>query len=491
MKIVHLATEFAMVAKAGGLGDVLLGLGRELVRQGQNVEVILPKYDTISPTFLSDKRTDLKDFVCEEGGSLHRNTMWKIDASGFPLLLLEAHHPKRYFSRGKIYGCEDDTARFLYFSKACLEYLKAKKTPIDVLHLHDWPVAIAALLVKEIYRLPIKSVVLTIHNAEYQGLCASWDLDAIGLAGENYLTEDLLQDERYPEAINLLKGAIIYADAIAAVSPSYAKEILTEPYGGSLSPVLRKYRGKIVGILNGIDHSMWNPAEDKALPLHYNNSLSIDAICKAKESARLQIREQFHLDLMQRPWVGSITRLVPQKGPELIEEALLLTLEQKGSFILLGSSPIPAIQDHFDSLKKKYASNRNVLLYYHYNETLAHQLFAALDLLIAPSRFEPCGLTQLIAMRYGTVPLVRATGGLQDTVFDFENEKITADKRNGFVFHHSTKADFTHAFLRAIDQFRRNKESFRLLLKRGMQLDYSWKKPTREYIKLYEDCKAR
>lgn len=477
MQILHVTTEFAPIAKAGGLGDVLVGLCRELTQQNQDVTIILPKYDLIPESLLKNVKIDLASFPCIEHGMNHANTMWSAEVEGCRLLLLEPHHPKNYFHRKQIYGCHDDTARFLYFSKACMEYLQAKRKTPQILHLHDWPTSIAALLAKDLYKLPVSKIVLTIHNAEYQGLCATWDLDAIGLTSANYASKDKLQDDHQPHAINLLKGGIVFADVVNTVSRTYAKEILNPEIGGSLSATFCKYEKKLSGILNGIDQILWNPATDIALETQYRADQGIEKILSAKESARGQLRKRFDLGKNQRPWIGVITRIVPQKGPKLIEEGLALTLEQNGTFLLLGSSPIPSLQEHFDNLKKKYAKNENVLLHFEYDEMTAHQIYAALDFLLMPSHFEPCGLAQLIAMRYGTIPIVRKTGGLQDTVFD---------ERNGFVFQNETKPDLAHAIKRAVHLFQKNPAEFHALILHVMGQNFSWEKPTQEYLKLYK-----
>lgn len=484
MKIIHISTEFAPIAKAGGLGDVLVGLVRKLTQLGHDVAVILPKYDFISHNLLPHLQIELPSFPCSENGVTYTNRMWSSQVENCRLLLLETDHPKQFFQRGHIYGSEDDTTRFLYFSKACIEYLKFQNKPIDILHLHDWHTATAAVLTKA-FHLPVRSVVLSIHNAEYQGRCASWDLDAIGLKGRDYLNPDQMQDDEYPDAINLLKGGIVYADVVNTVSPTYAKEILTPAIGGALSATFRKYKHKISGILNGIDQTIWNPATDKNLIIGYSSQEGPEAILKAKESARNQLCKQFEIDPHPRPWMGAITRIVPQKGPELIEQGLHQTLERGGSFFLLGSSPIPSLQDHFNHLKKKYAGHKNVFLCFEYNEVLAHQLYAALDFLLMPSHFEPCGLSQLIAMRYGTIPIVRKTGGLQDTVFDLENSNTTLGNRNGFVFEKATKADLTNAIQRAMNLFLKNPSEFQAMVQRVMRQDFSWDKPAKKYIELY------
>ncbi len=471
MKIVHLATEFAPFAKAGGLGEVLVGLSRELARLSHRVEVVLPKYSFIPPIGLHPSLS----FLCEEGGHFHENRAWQGYFGQCHLTLLEAFHPKGYFQRPHIYGYQDDTSRFLYFTKAALEWLKTAKESIDVLHLHDWPVAVAAYLQKESYRLPIKKVILTIHNGEYQGLCAHWDLEAIGLQSGTY-PKEAFQDEIHTETLNLLKGGVVYADAVNTVSPSYAAEIIAQKGKGI---AFARYQHKISGILNGIDSVLWNPSDDPHLSIHYQQG-SIEEIERGKEGARHLLAKHFGLSEEKRPWIGNITRLVPQKGPELIEAGLCKTLELGGTFLLLGSSPIASIQNHFETLKKELFTE-SAFFHFDYNEPLAHQIYAALDFILVPSHFEPCGLTQLIAMRYGTIPIVRKTGGLQDTVFDIENNK----KGNGIVFEKATQEETTRAIERAFLLFQTQREKRRELIQRGMRIDFSWKKPAQEYLKIY------
>ena len=453
MRIVHIAAEFAPLAKTGGLGDAVVGLCRELTRAGEKVEFILPKYDFIDARKLPRIKMEIPDFKCLE----YNNAMWSAEVEGCNVHLLEARHPAGYFHRGKIYGCEDDIPRFIYFSRAALEYLKLRNEPIDVLHLHDWHTALCAPLVKDLFKeLKVKSIVINIHNVEYQGKCAAHDLDAIGLKGADYLKKDKMQDDNpaYPKTINLLKGGIVYSDAVVAVSPTYAKEIQTAEYGFHLDATLRKNKKKLHGILNGIDYSLWNPAG------------------QGKAPNREAIKKRFSLE-PKGLWLGTITRLVPQKAPELIEEALRTTLALGGTFVLLGSSPIPKIQAHFDQLKTKYKGNKQVVLHYDYDEALAHQIYAALDFLIVPSHFEPCGLTQLIAMHYGAIPIVRSTGGLKDTVFD---------GLNGFTFRDATAASFNEAIQKA---FKTDSATLQKMVRNGMQADFSWEKPAQEYLKLY------
>lgn len=487
MRIVQIAAEFAPIAKAGGLGEVLLGLSRELSAQHHNVEILIPKYSLINPKALKELKIDLADFRCTEKGQSISNAMWSAEVEDCHLKLLEARHPAGYFHRDRIYGFEDDISRFLYFSRAVMEYLKIKGTPIDILHIHDWHAAACALLLRDLFAndIPVRSVVFTIHNLEYQGKCASHDLDAIGLNGSSYLTFDKLQDPdpRYPQTINLLKGGILYSDAINTVSPTYAKEILTPKLSYGLSPILKKV--KLFGILNGIDDKIWSSATDPTLAARYNMDDSLVKISKAKTANKTLLQKRFGLQCQNRPLVGAVTRLAPQKGTDLLLKAVEQTLEAGGAFVLLASTPVPEIRMQFEKLKERYQGNPFVLLQYEYNEELAHQIYAASDFLLVPSIAEPCGLTQLIALRYGTVPIVRSTGGLKDTVFDCEDGKVPLEQRNGFVFYEPTEPALHSALLRALKMARTDPATFQTILRRAMRCDYSWKKPAQEYLKLY------
>jgi starch synthase len=477
MRIVHLAAEFSPIAKAGGLGEVVLGLSRELTRQGHTVEVILPKYNFLNPHDLKNLTLETPYFKCLDFG----NAMWTATVEECHLYLLEARHPSGYFHRGKIYGCEDDIARFTYFSRAALEYLKLKNTPIDVLHLHDWHVSFCAPLVKKVFReLDIKKIVLSIHNCEYQGKCARHDLEMMGFTNIDFFDDHPL----YPTSVNLLKGGILHADGVAAVSPTYAEEILTPKFGCGLEKTLWQQRSKLTGVLNGIDEVFWNPASDPSIVAHFDPRSTLTSILKAKKANKEHLRKRFGLS--KGLMMGAITRLVPQKGLELIEEAMNVVEELGGTFILLGSSPSPSIQAHFEGLKKKHEKSKRLSFQLQYDEALAHQLYAGLDFLIVPSHFEPCGLTQLIAMRYGTVPIVHSTGGLKDTVFDSGDYRIPIHRRNGFSFSPATKIAMKEAIERAFHLYTADPTAFQSLIRHGIQSDFSWNKPAKEYLKLYK-----
>ncbi len=483
MRIVQVAAEFAPIAKAGGLGEVLVGLSRALIRAGESVELILPKYQWIS----TDGATlEVPSLPCQALGLLHQNRVWSQEVEGCRLHLIEPLHPNDYFDRPALYGFPDDAARFIYFSVAALEYLKWQKKPIDILHLHDWHTSLCAPLARTSFasKISIQKIVLSLHNLEYQGKCALWDLERIGLSPSSFLPHSL-EDPENPQDLNLLKGGLIYSDAIIAVSPTYAKEICLPPTGWGLDATLRTLQPKLFGILNGIDYTLWNPHTDPFFSSHYQSSDSMQRITAAKKEVQKSLAKQFHLQPKKGPWISAVTRLVPQKGVELLRHAVQETLQRGGTFLLLGSSPIPELQAEFDQLKLSLQTSRQALLSYQYDEALAHQIYAASDFFIIPSLFEPCGLSQMISFRYGTLPIVRATGGLKDSVIDYENGLVPAPKRNGIVFEEPSPQAVSHALERAFLLFEKEPATLHWLMRQGMQIDFSWTQPASEYLRLY------
>jgi starch synthase len=460
MRIVHISAELAPIAKIGGLGDVLHGLSKALLAKGDDITIIMPKYDTLDLRLVRHLKVIETQHFIQFDKTVCNNTLWQGVVDTIPVILIESHDPKEFFDRGTVYGCPDDIDRFLYFSLAALEYVR--KLNCDVIHLHDWHVAIIAVLIKKFYPKIRAKVVLTIHNLSYQGICTQTDLDQIGLF------DPLLLEGVY---CNLLKGGIIYADFITTVSPTYAQELLKTPISGDLQNTLKEHASKLIGILNGIDYSYWNPENDPYLPFHYSShSPQPKELVKKELKARLSLAEE------DAPLVCAITRLVPQKGPELIKAAILRTLEWGGQFVLLGSALDEKTHSQFYNLKRKLAGSHHVHLELTYNEELSHLVFAAGDLFLIPSLFEPCGLTQLIAMRYGTVPVARATGGLSDTVFD---------GKNGFTFEPYTIEGLFEAMDHALKTWYDEPEEWQAIQSRGMKEDYSWDKPAEAYRYLY------
>lgn len=482
MDIVQIAAELAPIAKVGGLGDVILGLSRELVKAGHQVIILLPKYDCLDFGLIEQPEVEIHDLPSYFDGHWHHNTIWKGKIGPVNLRLIESHDPQGFFERQTIYGCPDDVSRFVYFSRVALEYLLKTQQVPDVVHVHDWHVSIVPLLLKTIYAStalhPVKTV-LTLHNLAYQGHCVEKDFMQIGLNPKEIKNPESLHDRYYPHTLNLLKTGIGHADAVTTVSPSYAKEALTEEGGKGLEDTIQKHVDKFSGILNGIDYEYWNPQIDPYLPFHYSSrQLGLEPPFLAeKEKNKSHLRHVLSLKEEDCPLVCCVTRLVHQKGPELIKYALLKTLEKGGQFVLVGSAMDEKIHSEFYNLKRKLAESKHVHIELLYNEPLSHLVYAAADLFLIPSLFEPCGLTQMIAMRYGSVPLVRKTGGLSDTVFE---------GKNGFTFTSPTAEGIFPALDRALQCKINDPSTWRSLMQVGMETDFSWKKPAADYILLYQ-----
>lgn len=493
MHIIHIAAELAPLAKVGGLADVVLGLSRELSWKGHDIDIIIPKYDCMDSSQIRDLTIDVKDVPSFYQGKWFSNTIWIGWVENIKVYFIEPHHPRLFFNRGCFYGCEDDIERFLYFSRAALEFIYKRPLNPDIIHLHDWQTAVIAPLLVDMYRkigLTKPKVVLTIHNMEYQGKCHSSDLSAIGLDGPSYEDPEKMQDNHDKALINLLKGGIVYSDFITTVSPNYAKEVLEPASGRGLETTLLKYKNKFAGILNGIDYSYWNPEIDRFLPVHFSpreNPINKKdhATLDKKGFLKNQLRQRLNLAEHYGPIVGCITRLVPQKGIELIKHTMRHIVEKKGQFILLGSSPIPSISAEFHKLSQEYAEHAHIHLILHHQEELAHMIYAGCDMFIVPSLFEPCGLTQMIALKYGTIPIVRRTGGLADTIFDVERSGKPFEDTNGFTFDEVSNKGIDSALDRAIAYWFQDPAKWRSLMINGMKKDFSWNVPSDLYLKIY------
>jgi len=492
MHIVHIASELAPLAKVGGLADVLLGLCRELSWKGHDVDIIIPKYDCLDSDQIRDLSIAYHDLKSYYKGQWHSNIVWVGWVENLKVYFIEPQHYRYFFNRGCFYGCEDDIERFLYFSRAALEFMLKTQMQPDIIHTHDWHTAAVAPLYYELYKTPEFSkprIIHTIHNIEYQGECAPADLDAIGLNGAELLKPDKLQDNYALANINLLKGAIVYSDRFTTVSPNYAKEITTPLGGRGLDATILKYANKFSGILNGIDYSYWNPEIDRYLPVHYSsrelpaNKKDRNTLDKKGFIKRL-LRERLDLAEEHCPIIGCVCRLVPQKGTDLIKHALTYALKHGGQFILLGSSPYPEINAEFHALKQQYIDNPHVHLILHYQEEFSHLIYAASDLFIVPSLFEPCGLTQMIALKYGAIPVVRNTGGLADTIFDVDYSEKGG---NGYTFDFPDTIGLESALSRAFDCWFHDPDKWRKLMVSGMDIDFSWNEPSNQYIKLYQE----
>lgn len=488
MHIVHVAAELTPIAKAGGLGDVVQGLCKSLHKMGQRVEIILPFYDLIDRSQLKNLKVECKILLSSESLGECDHTIWSATVEGLQLFLIESHHENNYFKRNAIYGEKDDIDRFIYFSWVSLEFLLKRKLPIDILNLHDWMTSLMAPLYHEAYKplgLHIGGIMTSLHNLQYQGLCQPSNLDLLGAVGKTLLNNKALVDLHKKNHINLLKGGIVYSDVLTTVSPTYAKEILRDN-GFGLEPLLNEHKNKLYGILNGIDTEYWDPEVDPYLEKKYPTDFAkLSKIQKGKKVNREVVSNLFHMQCTNDPLFICVTRLVHQKGPKLIRQGIEYVLENNGQFILLATTPDPNLREEFFELQDKYRENPNVYFHFGFNEKLAHLAFAAGDFIIVPSLFEPCGLTQIIGLRYGTTPIVHAIGGLVDTVFDIDHSNVPLEMKNGYTFEFPTKESLEGALSRAFLHYKTNKKRWLTLVENGLKRDSSWKKPGLSYIELY------
>jgi len=488
MYIVHLTTELAPIAKVGGLGDVTAGLSKALKEEGEKVEVILPFYDHIPRKKLNNLKVDMEGLISYEDMTPCKNTIWSAEYEGTTLLLIEPHEASHYFKRGVIYGEEDDLLRFTYFTKTAMEYLLKREKHPDILNLHDWLTTLAAPLYYEMYQpqgLKIGGLITTIHNMKHQGVCSPEKLDRMGLHTKHLLKQDKLQDHSKPEKLNLLKGGLVYSDFLTTVSPTYSKEIQGKE-GFGLEYILKQRKEKLKGILNGIDTSYWSPETDPFIKKNYStDGKDLNEVEKAKLENRKVLYSKLKMDYDPALLFTCISRLVQQKGPEMIRFGIEYVLEKGGKFILLGSTPEPNLKAEFHALAEEYRDNPHVHFHFLFDEKLAHLTYAAADCILVPSLFEPCGLTQMIALRYGTIPIVHKVGGLNDTVFDIDHDELPVEKRNGYTFDFPSVDSLRWSIDRAFEHHKNDKKKWHTMQRNGFARDWSWKVPAKEYLELY------
>ncbi|XP_048490623.1 probable starch synthase 4, chloroplastic/amyloplastic isoform X2 [Beta vulgaris subsp. vulgaris] len=467
LHVIHIAAEMAPVAKVGGLGDVVTGLSKALQKKGHLVEIVLPKYDCMQYDLIQNLRALDVEVESYFDGQLYKNKIWIGTVEGLPVYFIEPYHPDKFFWRGQHYGENDDFKRFSFFSRAALELLlQAGKKP-DIIHCHDWQTAFVAPLYWDLYApkgLNSARICFTCHNFEYQGTAPASELASCGLDVYQLNRTDRMQDNSADDRINPVKG------------------------GKGLHTTLNSHSKKFIGILNGIDTDTWNPATDSRIEVQYNAS---DLQGKMANKQALRRLLGLRLSDSMQPLVGCITRLVPQKGVHLIRHAIYRTIELGGQFVLLGSSPVHHIQREFEGIANQFQNHDNARLILKYDESLSRSIYAASDIFIIPSIFEPCGLTQMIAMRYGAIPIVRKTGGLNDSVFDVDDDTIPPQFRNGFTFLSPDEQGFNSALDRAIQYYKNDRESWEQLVQKVMSIDFSWDSSSGQYEELYAKSVAR
>ena len=474
MKILFAASESVPFVKTGGLGDVVGALAPVLAKEGHDVRVVIPEFNTIPQEYLQ-KLIHICDFEVQLGWRRQYCGIEMLEKDGVKWYFVDN---KYYFGRPYIYGMGgDEYERFGFFCRGVLNMLPLIDFQPDVIHSHDWQSGMIPALLKIQYaHLPFYAnikTVFTIHNLQYQGIFGIREVqDILGL-GDSLWTEDKLECFG---CANFLKAALVYTDLITTVSPSYAEEIQTAYYGERLDGLLRARSKKLFGVLNGIDINEYNPETDNKIAQNYSfEHLDGKAACKRS------LQEELCLDIKaDTPLIGMVGRLSNQKGLDLIDYVIADIMRQDVQLVVLGMGE-GRYFNLFSWAESEYKGR--VAARFTMDHALAHKIYAGADLFLMPSQFEPCGLSQMIAMRYGTVPIVRETGGLRDTVLSYNEFN---GEGNGFTFFNYNAHDMLHTIERASDYYKNHPEVWKKLQERGMKGDYSWNHSAREYIKLYQ-----
>ncbi len=476
MKILFVASEGLPYSKTGGLADVVEALPKALAEMGHEVAVILPRYrgNKITSTIVSSLTIPLGDTLrfpaLAEGLSVAGVRYYFVDDPEF-------------FDREDLYGGKsgeygDNAERYAEVSRAAIEFMKRVWLP-DVMHCHDWQTALIPVLLRTQYSNDpnVRSipVVFTIHNVAYQGLFPPSAMRRIGLPQELFTIDGL----EFFGNVNFLKGGILHADYLTTVSRRYAKEIQTPEYGGVLDGVIRSRADRLVGILNGADYSIWSPEADTHIAQNYS-SHNLDG----KKACKKNLLETFGLpaENMDRPLIGIVSRFVNQKGFDLIAEVANDLMKENLALVALGSGQ-PEYEGLFRALAEKFPAKAAVRIAY--DEPLAHKIVAGADMILIPSRYEPCGLTQLYGLRYGTVPVARATGGLDDTIQYYDPK---TGHGTGFKFDEYDGRALLQCVRTALKAYR-DPKMWRAIQQNGMAKDFSWKASAAAYVTLYEAAK--
>jgi starch synthase len=517
LRLLLAASEVVPFAKTGGLGDVAGALPRALARRGHQCAVILPLYSCARSGRIPLTPTNLS-FIVPIGGRKVSGSLWRttLPDSSVPVYMIEQ---PSYFERddpsqgrglyqltlsnGQKADYPDNCTRFIFFARAVLEAIRLLNYWPDVLHNNDWQTGLAPVYLREEYSRHLRRelqtryskirTLFTIHNLAYQGLFWHWDMPVTGLDWRLFNYEQL---EFYGK-INFLKAGIVFSDAITTVSPTYAREIQTPYYGCGLEGVLSERRDRLTGIVNGVDYTVWNPATDPHLAANYG----VDSVTQGKPICKAALQRRFGLLEKPRvPLLGIVSRLVEQKGIHLVGKTADTWLTQTSEvsetsevsngaqLVVLGEGD-PKYHRMLADLQARHPDRVGLLL--GFDENLAHQIEAGADIFLMPSEYEPSGLNQLYSLKYGTVPVVRATGGLADTIVDATEANLASGRATGFSFLANYATAFLSAVQRALDLYRSRPDVWLRLMQTGMRQDWSWDRSALEYEKVYSKITGR
>ncbi len=472
MKVLFAASEAMPLVKTGGLADVVGALPKALAAQGIEVTVILPKYGEI-PKAIAERTVTLAVMDVQLGWRRQYCGLQEVYVDGVRFLLVDNEF---YFKRGYLYGYGDEAERFAFFSFAVLEALAHLDALPDLIHCHDWQTGLIPFLLKTRYsNLPgyrdIRTL-FTIHNLQYQGVFSRDLLQDLLSTGDEAFTKDGLE---FYGGASCMKAGLRFADKLSTVSYTYSFEIQGEEYGEKLDGVIRQRAGDLWGILNGIDTEVYDPMTDPNVVVPYSDSMTD----KRKNKTALQRELGLIID-EKAPLIGIVSRLTRQKGFDLIGEVIDEIMKENVQLAILGTGE-PGIESMLHAAQQRHPGR--IVVWYGFNESLARRIYAASDLYLMPSRFEPCGLSQLIALRYRSVPIVRETGGLKDTVESYNEFTGTG---NGFSFGPASARDLLFTVKRALG-FYRKPEHWEKIVANGAERDYGWASSASLYDKLYRE----
>ena len=476
MKVLYVTSEMVPLASTGGLGDVSGSLPGALRRLGHDVRVIMPLYKTIKESYASQLQF-VRWSIIRLGWRTMYSGLFQMEVNGVPLYLIDNDF---YFGHDSLYiDYSFDIERFSFFQRAVLEALGEPMDFFpDLLHLNDWqsgmiPVLLESHYQKNGYFTDLRTL-LTIHNLKHQGIHGRENVMDLFDLSDDYMTEDKVLKDGSP---NFLKAGIVFANRVSTVSPTYAKEITTEYFGEGLDQLLSSFGWKLTGILNGIDTELYDPETDPELVSSY----SLKSWMKGKAACKKALQQECHLPKEPKiPLLSMVTRLDSQKGLDLLLHILDELLEEDVQFVLLGTGD-PAYEKALSEIESRHPGKMRALITY--DRLLSRRIYAGSDLFLMPSLFEPCGLSQMIAMRYGTLPLVRQTGGLADTVEAYNKYEKTG---TGFGFLNINAHELLYTAKEAVELYREDREAWSNMVQQAMSGDYSWTRSAKTYETLYE-----
>ena len=479
LKILVLSAEVVPFAKTGGLADVAGALPKALRTLGHDVRVCMPRYGRIDPARFNLRKVLDPFAVPMDSTTEPVGVMMGTIGQDIPVYMTDND---RYFGREGIYGYPDDGERFILFCRAALEMLKPLKWQPDVIHCNDWHTGIVPNWLQTTYLgdpfFSQTASVFTIHNLQYQGIFGQRILEVAGIDEYGFIQRPDVAD--LGNVVGLMARGILFADIVTTVSEKYAEEILSPEYGERLDPLLRDRREHLFGVLNGVDYDEFDPATDKYIARNFD----LNTLDQRLENKLALQREACLPERRDVPLIGLVSRLVDQKGFDILAEVfdqVMSVLDVQ--FVLLGTGD-PHYHNVFNSFAQRYPEK--IALFLTFNAPLAQKIYAGTDMFLMPSRFEPCGLGQLISLRYGSIPVVRSTGGLADTVHDFDPR---TGEGNGFAFAPYEGRHLYTTIVRAVENYK-YAETWRQLQVRGMKADYSWQASARKYVDLYHKALA-